>query len=205
MAESKKPVRNPLFQSVQISATPKTNRTRDAISRPQNKLYERPTSPALEAIPPSSLPRIPQSVAREGTVTRNPLFSAIQETPTRALPRTKDFLGVDRNPTPMFPPSSPLHIRRSSAQLFARVPASAAKLPEDSGISLGVLETPVKKKSAVDPVHGHSFQSPRFDQENKDVEVPNPAIKKTQKTSIDQQDSIYKSLGWEDDDIDDLR
>jgi DNA replication regulator SLD3 len=177
---------------------------RDAISRPQNLRYERPANPVLEAIPPSSLPRIPQSAIREEPVPRNPLFSAVQETPTRALPRTRDFLGIDGTPNAMFTPSSPLHMRRSSAQLFATIPASSSKLTHGSRKPLDVPETPVNKKSNVDAVHTHPFQSPRLDQENKDEEGTKSAVETTQKTTVVQEDSIYKSLGWEDDDVDDL-
>jgi hypothetical protein len=96
-------------------------------------------------------------------------------------------------------------MRRSSAQLFATVSDSAVKAPQNSRASLGFLETPIKKTHTTDLAHGHPIQSPRFDKENnQEFEGSKSAVQTTQKTSIDQEDCIYKSLGWEDDDIDDL-
>jgi hypothetical protein len=162
-------------------------------------------SPTLEAIPPSSLPRIPQSVVREAAAQNNPLFSAVQETPTRALPRTRDFLGIDRALQPRVLPPSSSHIRRSSAQLFSTVSDSGIKLAQDARTQLDVLETPIKKKPINDLAHGHPIESPRFDQENKTIlEAPNSVSETPKKVNMEQEGCIYKSLGWEDDDIDDL-
>lgn len=200
--ESKKPVRNPLFQGVQISATPKTNRTRDVFSRPQQQQpHQKQREPELEAITASSAPRIPQSSLPRA---RNPLLSSIQATPTRrSLPRPSR--AMDREP--VFPPSSPIHIRRSSAQLFSSVPDSAVKaVPTSWTTHGGIQETPVKKR-AVSTVfdHGHPVSSPNFDQENtKQVEVKeSDDVPPIGTTRTQQGESIYKSLGW-DDDSDDL-
>lgn len=178
---------------------------KDVIFGPQGRSYERPSSPMFGAIPASSIPRVPQSSVREGTTARNPLFGGVQKTPTRTLSRTRAFLAIDRTTEPVIPPSSPLHMRRSSAQLFATILDSAVKAPQSSEASYNVLETPIKKKTTVDLAHGHPIQSPLFDQENKkEIERPSLPASKMQGTSVGEEDSIYKSLGWENDDIDDL-
>lgn len=72
----------------------------------------------------------------------------------------------------------------------------------------GIQETPVKKR-AVSTLfdHGHPVLSPNFDQENaKQVEVKESEQVTdigTTRTQQQQGESIYKSLGW-DDDFDDL-
>ncbi|KAH6719315.1 DNA replication regulator SLD3-domain-containing protein [Leptodontidium sp. MPI-SDFR-AT-0119] len=205
--KSKKPIRNPLFQGVQISATPKANRQRDMFAQQsQMSSLERMVGEA-SMVPASSIPRIPQSVSRSsgGGLQNNPLFSHVQATPTRksvpAFPRRStaemDFGGI---------PSSPLHVRRSSAQLFTAVPDSAVKNPSTS-LSYEVDDTPVKKRPASSLDHGHpSMASLGSDKEN-DQLLRNAAADGGLRGGVGQSkdESIYKTLGWDDnDDIDDL-
>ncbi|KAK0128839.1 hypothetical protein ONS95_000787 [Cadophora gregata] len=204
--KSKKPVRNPLFQGVQISATPKANRQRDMFAQQsQMSSLERMVEEA-SMIPASSIPRIPQSVSRSsGGFQSNPLFSDIQATPTRkavpAFPKrsmsTMDLGGI---------PSSPLHVRRSSAQLFNAVPDSAVKNLSTS-LSYGIEDTPVKRRPASSVEHSHPMMaSLGSDKENEQLRK-NGGVSVGVGASLElsKEDSIYKKLGWDDnDDIDDL-
>jgi len=204
--KSKKPIRNPLFQGVQISATPKANRQRDMFAQQsQMSSLDRMVGEAA-MIPASSVPRVPQSVSRSsGGFQSNPLFSNIQATPTRksvpAFPKqsmsTMDIGGI---------PSSPLHVRRSSAQLFSAVPDSAVKNPSTT-LPYGIEDTPIKRRPASSLDHGHppvaSFGS---DKENDHLRKRAPLDVSLQGgLGAKKEESIYKALGWDDnDDIDDL-
>ncbi|CAG8979415.1 hypothetical protein HYALB_00012448 [Hymenoscyphus albidus] len=209
--KSKKPVRNPLFQGVQISATPKTNRSRDVFSkRQQQQSHQKTREKELDTVPASSALRIPQSSVLKASP-RNPRFSSIQATPTRkSLSRPSSMMDLGRDREPVLPPLSPCHIRRSSAQLFAAIPDSAVKAaPASWAAHGGVQETPVKNRSvSTNFDHGHPASSPKFDQENSRKvgveEIIQMVESSTMKTLQQQSDSIYKSLGWDDDDIDDL-
>jgi len=204
--KSKKPIRNPLFQGVQISATPKANRQRDMFAQQsQMSSLDRMVGEAA-MIPASSVPRVPQSVSRSsGGFQSNPLSLNIQATPTRksvpAFPKqsmsTMDIGGI---------PSSPLHVRRSSAQLFSAVPDSAVKNPSTT-LPYGIEDTPIKRRPASSLDHGHppvaSFGS---DKENDHLRKRAPVDVSLQGgLGAKKEESIYKALGWDDnDDIDDL-
>ncbi len=165
-------------------------------------------------IPVSSLARIPQSALRpslEGMPRKNPLYSAIQATPTRKAGSVSiqkgGLLNAPEQDYNEYLASSPLHARRSSAQLFTAVPDSAAKglsnlLPH------GVQETPVKRRQELMFDHSHSVLSgPGSDKENdNDIIEREKTLEgnSSQETGM-REDNIYKSLGWDDaDDIDDL-
>jgi hypothetical protein len=202
--ESKKPIRNPLFQGVQISATPRAQRQKEMFAQPQLPDLAKTIEKADWAvIPPSSLPRIPQSVTRplrDSFPARNPLLASVQATPSRKSmssisQRMDGFLGTGPIDFSDFPPSSPLHIRRSSAQLFTALPDLAEEI---SASSNGIQETPVKRR----PLVGHSHpnvQGPSCDKENQRGES------NLQQFTGTHEESIYKSLGWDDaDDLNDL-
>lgn len=102
-------------------------------------------------------------------------------------------------------PSSPLHVRRSSAQLFTAVPDSAAKgltrVP-----SHGIQETPVKRRQVLILDHSHPELSGLGSDKENDIigERKTLMITSSQETGRTEE-NIYKSLGWDDaDDIDDL-
>ncbi|RAL63820.1 hypothetical protein DID88_003463 [Monilinia fructigena] len=85
--KSKKPVRNPLFQgfqSVQIKATPKTNRQKDVFGESQSTVGGSRNSEEMElgVIPPSSVSAVPQSTVRH-SYDRDPFRDSIQATPSR--------------------------------------------------------------------------------------------------------------------------
>jgi DNA replication regulator SLD3 len=162
----------------------------------------------ISAIPPSSLPRIPQSVIRSSQgVARNPFISSIQATPSRrsvsaASGQSDGFLEVNIAGNGGYLPSSPLQQCRYSTQLFNTIPDSAIKLPS-GGSGPSFQETPIKKRLGVTLVHSHPKPTSGNDKENgvnlnKQAEVGRVAGKKL-------EDSIYKSLGWDDtDDFDEL-
>ncbi|KAF4620089.1 hypothetical protein G7Y89_g14730 [Cudoniella acicularis] len=205
--KSKKPIRNPLFQGIQITATPKANRTNDVFAK--LKHAEFPGKHAASDPVPSSAPRIPQSVSRENMPGRNPFLSSVQATPSRrSLSMSSQLLGRNDMAAPQdgCPPSSPLHLRRSSAQLFSSVPDSAIKMPNTPRMSRNIQETPIKKRPEINSVHGHP--EPLFDGNKENVQKTKkmPAHNESEMDTGSHPDvSIYKSLGWDDvDDIDEL-
>lgn len=166
----------------------------------------------MSAISPSSLPKIPQSVARPAreAVTKNPLFPAIQATPTRKpVSSSQPASNLPSVPpidygTSM--PSSPLQPRRASGQLLTVVPKSAVKNISRSSFPQGIQETPIKKRAEATLGHSHPA-APTPSSENSRGgrgRVTNDGIGQVLGTNK-EDDSIYKSLGWDDaDDTDDL-
>jgi hypothetical protein len=211
-SESKKPVRNPFFQGVQISATPRVNRQKDMFSQAQHpSLPEMVEEVQMVAIPPSSLPRIPQSIARpprEGPI-RNSLLSAVHVTPTRksvsqASQPSSTLLSVPPVDYGGYMPSSPLQPRRSSGQLFSAVPDSAVKMDSRPTMTRGIQETPFKKKAEVTQVRGRVAPASGSDKENRNGREIASIDGASQKVASSQED-IYKSLGWDGaDDLDEL-
>ncbi|CAD6446705.1 1561ca9a-3143-42d0-9a98-e30d1f5d6332 [Sclerotinia trifoliorum] len=234
--KSKKPIRNPLFQGsqpVQIKATPKNNRRKDVFGESQSTLSGSRDFEQMKVglIPPSSVPTIPQSKVRPA-YGQDPFRDSVQATPSRksfftASIHANNFKNCDTDYA--IPPSSPLQMRRPSAQLFNSIPESVVKRPVSAG-PRGILETPIKRSSSSilyngieetplreTPVketplgkisewklgHTHPFGPSHHDQENL-REVP-VALEKTKPTQIYKKEvSYYEALGWNDDDIDDL-
>ncbi|KAE9376907.1 hypothetical protein N431DRAFT_480052 [Stipitochalara longipes BDJ] len=212
--KSKKPIRNPLFQGVQISATPKANRRKDmAPESLPSSLAKSIEGSGSAVIPVSSLPRIPQSALRpsyEGILKNNPLYSAIEATPTRKAAtgscQRGGFLSAPEHDYNAYLPSSPLHVRRSSAQLFTNVPDSTVKRVSTAS-SYGVQETPVKRRQEIMFDHGHpGLFGAGNDKENDIIERKKTLMATSSQEMGRTEENIYKSLGWDDDadDIDDL-
>jgi DNA replication regulator SLD3 len=164
----------------------------------------------MTVIPPSSLPRFPQSVAITSLErpARKPLLSVFQATPTRkSLPaqrRVSGFLGVEMADNGSYLPSSPLQQRRSSIQLFNVVPDSAVK---STSFSHGIQETPTRQRTDAVISHSHlNAGQVENNEENVKVNVGTIAtVSGTRRNNGTHEDSIYKSLGWDDgDDIDEL-
>lgn len=195
------------------------------------------------SVPSSSAAMIPQSslLSQGRRPQKNPFLSSVQATPTRktlSIPKTSQSglspIGAG------FPPSSPFHVRRSSAQLFPVIPESVVKVLAKPTDLSSLQETPLKKKPESHLQHSHPAQISSGDnvEASEDLlrlqETPvkkrlNPSLQHTQHSSLagsdkenlrngrgtpsivkpvveiqaNQQDSIYKSLGW-DDDIDEL-
>ncbi|EEY18328.1 conserved hypothetical protein [Verticillium alfalfae VaMs.102] len=177
--KTKKPVRHPLFQSVQVKATPANNRFRDALA-------EAGGSAKMPAIfmPPSSASMIPSTAKRRSTSDYFGSFSssAVKATPSR--PRASAPLGAPHD-EPSIPPSSPL---------MARVPATTPAQPRPramrspSPIGAHIFDTPVKAAT--------SFSLP-------EDEIAATPVMKTAAPAEKKASSIYEKLGW-DDDFDDL-
>jgi DNA replication regulator SLD3 len=195
---------------VQISATPKVNRSTNVFAQSRSPVFPGYDEEAeVNAAPSSSFSIVPQSVSRpsrENLQTKNPLFSSIQATPSRKTISNSSslngsFLAVSNSELPCFPPS-PLHIRRSSAKLFA-VPDSVDKDLPTSWMSQGIQETPVKKRPDIKVLHSHP--EPVSDGNKENVEVKTRSITEdgSDMNGAGQEVSIYTSLGW-DDDIDEL-
>ncbi|PBP22579.1 hypothetical protein BUE80_DR006430 [Diplocarpon rosae] len=205
--KAKKPIRNPLFQGIQISATPKSNRQKDMFADSQLSSLERMVGEA-STIPASSVPRIPQSASHSnyGGSQSKSLFSSVQATPTRkSVPAIsqQSMNEVDHGGLP----SSLLHVRRSSAQLFTAVPDSAVKNTATSS-PYGIEDTPIKRKPAGSLENSHAILIRfRSDEENnKFAEKPVISNKQEQNDSNSgNTESIYQALGWDDNDnINDL-
>lgn len=188
------------------------NRQKDMFSQPQQpSLSEMVEGVESAAVPPSSLPSIPQSSVRLyfADPSRKSLQSAVQATPTRKL--APQSLPASNLPSVSpagyggYLPSSPLQPRRSDGDLFA-IPDSVTKATSRSAMTRGIQETPVKKRVEVTPVHSHPAPTTGSNKENGRREsskvVTNVGIETPVGSS--QEESIYKSLGWDGDDLDEL-
>lgn len=186
-------------------------------------------------IPPSSAPRIPQSVFKpRAESSKTSLHSTVHATPTRrsssaaecsnsilgvhmaefgasvqATPTRKSSLAPERSNSLLavpkeiygaFPPSSPLQQRHSgTTQSYGVVPDSAARSTSSSRIDREIQETPVKRRSeAITHVH-----PPPFAISNKE-NTKATADTSTKQEAAHVKDDIYKTLGWDDDDDDEL-
>lgn len=162
----------------------------------------------MAVIPPSSLPRVPQSAIKHlgENQTSGVLFASIQATPTRRpapgyTQQQSNLLSVPIDYGGCLP-SSPVPARRSSTVGLPLVPDSAVKGPSTIP---GLFETPVRTKSVsiVDRDHTRGLASSN-EKENATAEELLPGSSRTG-GETNQQDSIYKALGWDDgDDFDDL-
>ena len=156
-----------MFQGTQIAATPKISRQKSMTEGSQQLEMPRIVEDVEESsIPTSSLPRIPQSViqrSRSSTSNRNPLYQAVQATPSRRPASSGQARGGTLGPPAVdfggLPPSSPIHVRRSSAQLFLSVPESAIKVSTKSDLHSVYEDTPVKKRKEMQIEHSHPFIS----------------------------------------------
>ncbi|ROT36952.1 hypothetical protein SODALDRAFT_335169 [Sodiomyces alkalinus F11] len=186
--KSKKPTRHPLFQTVQVKATPTNNRFRDALATEARGSDMH--MPKL-GLPPSSASMIPSTAPRRGT--RDALeaapSSAIMATPSKPSASSR----VDVSEVACVPGSSPLMERKAARLQQLASPTHAATQKNSIAISAspmadgGILETPVK--------------GPRF------FTLPQEEISSTPIKNLNNQTttngSIYERLGW-DNDYDDL-
>jgi len=198
----KKPVRNPSFQGVQISATPKTNRQKDipvSLSFHQQIAMDQTES---VSVPTPKLLRVPQSAARTETWAENTLFSSIEATPSRrgiSVSSTiiKGSLSVGTANHGEHP-SSPLQSCQFVAQSTQTIPQSIVKSPS---FTYGIEETPVRKKAGHNLEHSH-LSGPWGSGEKENLAIEDLGVEHDQSKP---EDDIYESLGWDDADaIDDL-
>jgi DNA replication regulator SLD3 len=225
--ESKKPIRNPSFQDVQILSTPKGSRQKEGTKGGHHKhRLDLGRDHEVEVVPPSSLPRIPLSVARAANTRESgqtPLFKA---TPARSRPGSKAISAICETPSQgqatspsrlsnrLFekssqnhvglPPCSPLQAKRSSKTEFLDMPVPLARAVECTPSKLITVQaTPCKQGKT------NTFLADApLNCLNIVMEVPGiEEIENAGRTGIPQARgsddiSIYKSLGW--DDYDDI-
>jgi hypothetical protein len=215
--ESKKPTRNPSFQGVQILSTPKGNRRKDlAVEKRPILGLDLERRHELDVIPPSSLPRAPLSVALppstresekillcEATPVRpgTKIVSAIYGTPSHCQMNSPSrlsgiFLGAGSQNHGALPPS-PFQARCSGKQQFLNIPVSFDQAIECTPSKVvAVHATPCK--------HGKLKLTEADASSNSlNMIIEGAGIEETGNTGNsgsqrDKDDSIYKSLGWDD-------
>ncbi|KAM0322881.1 hypothetical protein ACHAQA_009223 [Verticillium albo-atrum] len=186
--KTKKPVRHPLFQSVQVKATPANNRFRDALADDSGGSAKISTM----SIPPSSASMIPSTAQRRSTSDFFGSYSssAVKATPSR--PRASAPREAPEHDEPSIPPSSPLMARKPARQTPS-VPVTTPRpqprvVRSPSPTGMHIFDTPVKTAT--------SFSLP-------DDEIAATPMAKVATTPAPKKASIYEKLGW-DDDFDDL-
>ncbi|KAM0279491.1 hypothetical protein ACHAQH_004551 [Verticillium albo-atrum] len=183
--KTKKPVRHPLFQSVQVKATPANNRFRDALADDGGS-----AKISTMSIPPSSASMIPSTAQRRSTAD---FFGSYSSSAVKATPSRPRASAPRREPhdEPSIPPSSPLMARKPARQ--QPVPTTTPARPQPramrspSPVGVHIFDTPVKAAT--------SFSLPE------DGIAATPLAKMAAPTQ--KKASIYEKLGW-DDDLDDL-
>ncbi len=216
--ESKKPVRNPSFQGVQILSTPKGNRRKDlGIEKCPTLGLDLEQIHGLDVIPPSSLPRVPLPVPRalstrvsekrlfcEATPVRpgNNINPAFLGTPSRAQTKSPPrllgmFLGAGTQNLGGLP-TSPLQARRYGRQQFLDIPISFSQAVECSPSKVvAVHATPIKQGKL-------NFTEVDACSKPPDITIEGASMVETEnvgKSNVPpggEDDSIYKSLGWDD-------
>lgn len=205
-------MRNPSFQGVQILATPKGNRRKDlAVDKRPIVGLDLEQSHELDVIPPSSIPRIPLSTARFPSTQESEKALLCEATPAR--PGTKVSPAIFRTPSSgqmkLSPcisnnflggglqdrhglPQSPLQARQSGRRQYLDIPISFAQAVECTPSKpVTVHATPVKQGKLNFIAHSNPpdivVEGAGAD-EIRDVDVPRGK----------EDDSIYKSLGWDD-------
>ncbi|KAL2756212.1 hypothetical protein ACRALDRAFT_1076488 [Sodiomyces alcalophilus JCM 7366] len=180
--KSKKPTRHPLFQTVQVKATPTSNRFRDALAT--EPLDPPDMSPM--ALPPSSASMIPSTAPRRST---GDALDAVPSSAILATPSRRSAVSrVDASELASVPGSSPLMARKKARPQQTAGPADAAA--QENGLAMpaspaagGILETPVK---------GSRFFTLPED------EIAATPIKSMNKPTA-KNVSIYERLGWDND------
>ncbi|KAL8939024.1 MAG: hypothetical protein Q9211_002930 [Gyalolechia sp. 1 TL-2023] len=213
--KSKNPVRNHFARGIQIMATPSANRRKDVFHRLHSQPPQAPaTYPEVEEIPPSSCMHVPASTTKARTdevaeygvdMVRQRLTPVVEQTPTR---------GRSKSAHVQFAPES-----RSADESIAMTASPMRKvnhLVSGQGTrqkpryqqrlwSTGVWATPSRKTS------GTGFNGNLANSEVEDTPMKSVSEKFTSgscttvwsPTSKEGGESIYKSLGW-DDDVDEL-
>jgi DNA replication regulator SLD3 len=218
ITESKKPIRNPSFQGAQILSTPKGNRRKDlAVEKRPILGLDLEQCHELDVIPPSSLPRVPLSVPRppstresektllcEATPARPgiKIVSAIYGTPSHGQTNSPSRLsgislgGGSQNYGAL--PPSPLQARCSGKQQFLNISVSFAQTVECTPSKVAAVHATPSK-------HGKlNFTEADTSSNSPNIIIEGPGIEETKNTSNSgfqrdkADDSIYKSLGWDD-------
>jgi DNA replication regulator SLD3 len=222
--ESKKPIRNPSFQGVQILSTPKGNRHKEVTPNTPPIPRLNVGQSDMEAIPPSSLPRIPLSVTRSanaGSHEAAPRYQAtpartghgakpgavIQVTPCRGRPTLTSRLS--NNLTALSPHGydgvgleSPSQVRQSNKTQPHDLPVPSLQAIECTpGKRFTFQGTPIKVTNSLVPDERTS--SILLTQNSQATGIENAERKDDSDAGGNRgASSIYKTLGW--DDYDDL-
>ena len=162
----------------------------------------------MAVIPPSSLPRVPQSAIKDlgENQTSKALFAPLQATPIRRhapghTQQQSKLLSVPVDYRECLG-SSPLPPHRSSALAFPLVPDSAVKGPSTIP---GLFETPVRKKTVFIIDHDQARGLASSSEKENAIEEELLDHSFATRGEMKPQQSIYKALGWDDgDDFDDL-
>ncbi|KAI6714623.1 hypothetical protein JHW43_002887 [Diplocarpon mali] len=163
------------------------NRSLFASSRKTKK----PTRNLLQGVQISATPKI----NRQKNMFADSQLSSLER--MRSMTNEVDYSGL---------PSSPLHTRRSSAQLFTAAPDSTVKKTAKSLLyELG--DAPISSRPSCSLEHSHPvLASCRSDKENNES-AKKPMMNREQEQNVlklVENDSIYKALGWDgNDNIDD--
>ena len=211
LLEPKNPVRNIFAQGVQVMATPQTNRHKD-VSHPLPKLMPPHFEPSLEpeAIPPSSDPKIPASSVKAnlGDGSRS------QETPVQR--REAGALRISAmNSGFLAPPCHDTPVRRRSAIQMPRVALAVVK--GNARLVSGSAETPSRghdgKTASVAQWQAAfskpgSSRTPSRKAAGRGISGTPSSKRMGEKVVVSTpskgEKSIYESLGWDHDDVDDL-
>ncbi|KAK0509818.1 hypothetical protein JMJ35_008212 [Cladonia borealis] len=204
--KSKHPVRNPLAQSVQVTATPRKNRKGNPFALlPQiPPLNATPSTEDLENVPPSSVTRIPSSTKRlpstsvDRTTQRliDTLLPSIEQTPTRGPSKTLHRAASSSAVTTLaadIVQSSPVGPGLKRPDINRMLSASYEPLSWATDIH----ETPTKNRTTylLDRAEEPVIEA---------TPIQNLSTHKAPSPTMDErQRSIYASLGW-DDDVDEL-
>lgn len=203
--EKKKPVRNPLAQSVQVMATPRGNRQKDVYGGlPFASQSQGQPLPEINEIPPSSALRAISSTPRNRVQKSRPT-ATIEQTPSRAGSKLARSSRLDMSSSnvenqieqpgltpmmslqkPKYALNSPYTIMKSSNFPILETPSKPSQVIIHTIADLGeeIKSTPIKR------LHNNTPLSP----------IQNPECSRS---ATKDEICIYKTLGW-DDDIDDL-
>ncbi|KAF9889217.1 hypothetical protein FE257_007530 [Aspergillus nanangensis] len=226
----KNPVRNPLGQGVQVAATPRGSRKKDAsaglppISRSLSRSFTQPTGSVFDSSPQMV---VPGSASFSGTPgTRD--VGAIQETPTRrpakplgsfndigsdlGVKSSGNLFRVPRRPAPrpteIAAPSTPISSRHVDS--FSQ-PLPMMKLFEANSTSSMVVETPPRLATTAVPVmQPSSVPAALRGPPPKMAIMGTPPVKRVAALGVPNEPaavpvtpdkSIYEQLGWDDDEL----
>lgn len=219
--ESKKPVRNPSFQGVEILSTPKGNRRKDmTVGKHPIVGLNVEQGHDLDVIPASSIPRMPLSrehapntresgetllceatPARSGTKAISAICGTPSQGQTKSAWRLSDgFHGMSSHNHSRIPPCSPLQARQPGKQEFLEIPSSARAVECTPSKVVAVHATPSRQGKLKIVEADASSNSLSITIEG----IGMDGAENTSRSCFQQDrddDSIYKSLGWDYDEL----
>jgi hypothetical protein len=218
-AESKKPTRNPSFKGVQILSTPKRNRWKDtAVDKRPIVGLNLEQGHELEDIPPSSIPRMPLSRDHAPNTRKSGVTLLCEATPARsgakaisAICRTPSqdhtkstwrlsggFLGMGSHNHSKIPPRSPLQARHPGKEQFLDIPSSFEQPVECTPSRVIAVHATPSRQGKLNIIEVDASSN------SLNITIEGIGMNGTENTSQScfqrdrDDDSIYKSLGWDD-------